>query len=49
MELTELPCGIIATGNGRTGMSSEEGDNVIALPRPELSGELNPGQKYLRI
>lgn len=41
MEMIELLCGIIATGNKRTGMSSEKCDSVIAVPRPELSGELN--------
>lgn len=40
MELIELPHGIIATGSKRMGMSSEKGDNVVAVPRPELSGEL---------
>lgn len=40
MELIELPRGVIATGSKRMGMSSEEGDNVVAVPRPELSGEL---------
>lgn len=41
MELIELLCGIIGAGNEWMGMSSEEGDNVIAVPRPELSRELS--------
>lgn len=38
MELVELPCGIIAMGRGREGMSSEGGGNIIVVP--QLSGEL---------
>lgn len=36
----ELPCGIIAMGRGRKGMSSEEGGNITVVPRPQLSGDL---------
>lgn len=27
-------------GRGRKGMSSEEGGNIIVVPRPQLSGDL---------